>query len=678
MPASNIGRSASGYSILGPRRAGIGAAAVAALTSALVLPAAVGAAVESAPPIVETASATLVGRPVATATRVDLAAPSVGLVGSVHAKRDKGLGGPLQAAGVYAYRLADLSLRKVLTDQAGRFSFSALPAGLYKIIAHKPGFVPAVVMLTRATSSAYQQLELELAVEDLDALGDDADFWQIRERIPRDVLREITLAHAEALEDPLSRTLAPAGLRAEMRALTGVGDYFGAQAANLHGGLVDLEGRLGGVGLDVQGQYRQLEGRDDSSLARTLGEASALSVSVEAPREGMVRVSGHQGHLRTESEPIELERYAVSWAGEVGPGRSEVSAQYVAESNYYRDPRFASLALPPSSQTLEVAGSYQTDVGPAGLLRTGLVYRERRSGDLFGAPFGGEPMAQERIDVFGLGDLDLHPDIALQYGLFTTVLEDGVAAAPHLGVVLDLGSRWQAEAAGRKRFEETASETFLDFLPVYYGVITDCGVIESACYRVRLTRKLGDNGEVSLAGLHREYSDAVRVYFSEDFFDQLETLFFVEGDELPEVQLVVERRLSPNVMARITSNVARGGGGMFGAAAQRFDNRLAYMVTSVETRFENTETDVELAYRSVEQRMLPIGTVADVAGRELMAVEMDRLRLLVTQNLRSILGLASDCAVLLDLQLFRGAESYASLPDDEIRRRIVGGIAVRF
>src|SRR5689334_3798007 len=62
---------------------------------------------------------------------------------------------PLGAAGVYAYQLADLSLRKVLTDKEGNFLFQDLPAGLYKVIAHKPGFTPVVVMLTRTAASTY-------------------------------------------------------------------------------------------------------------------------------------------------------------------------------------------------------------------------------------------------------------------------------------------------------------------------------------------------------------------------------------------------------------------------------------------------------------------------------------------------------------------------------------------
>ncbi|MEE8139007.1 MAG: carboxypeptidase-like regulatory domain-containing protein, partial [Thermoanaerobaculia bacterium] len=73
---------------------------------------------------------------------------------------------PLPASAVYAYRLADFSLRKVVTDGEGDFLFDRLPAGLYKIIAYKAGFVPAVALLTRATEGTRQFLEMQLIEEE--------------------------------------------------------------------------------------------------------------------------------------------------------------------------------------------------------------------------------------------------------------------------------------------------------------------------------------------------------------------------------------------------------------------------------------------------------------------------------------------------------------------------------
>src|SRR5262245_16156627 len=87
------------------------------------------------------------------AARADIGA----LTGRVTAPSDK-----LGAARVYAYQVADTSLRRVTTDEDGRFRFESLPAGVYKIIAHKIGFLPVIVMLTRASADAHQFLEMQL------------------------------------------------------------------------------------------------------------------------------------------------------------------------------------------------------------------------------------------------------------------------------------------------------------------------------------------------------------------------------------------------------------------------------------------------------------------------------------------------------------------------------------
>src|SRR5512139_1695420 len=54
---------------------------------------------------------------------------------------------PVAKATVYAYRVVERTFDKVATDDSGRFLFDALPAGLYKIVAHKVGLTPAVLVL---------------------------------------------------------------------------------------------------------------------------------------------------------------------------------------------------------------------------------------------------------------------------------------------------------------------------------------------------------------------------------------------------------------------------------------------------------------------------------------------------------------------------------------------------
>jgi len=60
-------------------------------------------------------------------------------------------------------------------------------------------------------------------------------------------------------------------------------------------------------------------------------------------------------------------------------------------------------------------------------------------------------------------------------------------------------------------------------------------------------------------------------------------------------------------------------------------------------------------------------------------VEVERLQVRVTQDLAFLRELAADWALKLDMELSRGASPYdLDSPDDEIRRRLLGGIAVSF
>ncbi|MBV8202349.1 MAG: carboxypeptidase regulatory-like domain-containing protein, partial [Acidobacteria bacterium] len=186
----------------------------------------------TAAPVFSNSGPVAAGGPAPTSTTSKIQAPSPATLRSAGGAAGTGLAGrvtgnasPLAAAGVYAYQLADLALFKVMTDAQGNFLFRDLPAGLYKIIAHKPGFLPVVIMVTRDTAKAYQFLELQLAQRAAPGAGPrdsrdsreipadpsaarktgaadsaDGDFWALRARIPPDVLRDIEASDAPGTE----------------------------------------------------------------------------------------------------------------------------------------------------------------------------------------------------------------------------------------------------------------------------------------------------------------------------------------------------------------------------------------------------------------------------------------------------------------------------------------------
>jgi hypothetical protein len=594
---------------------------------------------------------------------------------------------PLHAASVYAYRVADLSLRKVFTDADGEFSFSALPAGLYKIVAHKPGFIPAVVLVTRATAASYQQLELDLASQPEGLDGETVDFWTIRERIPTDVLRQMTYADAA---DEAAAIVAESGfdqkMRAEMRAVQGRDSLVSGADSQMLRGTFDLEADLGRARLDLTSRFSRLSPISTAAVANVEGESNAVALSLVADGSSRLEVTSQQSELLVGKLPIDFERYGISWSTPVGRGRSRVEANFVEESNFYSDQRFGGFDLPQGSRTWQVSGSYQRPLTRSTDLRTGVTYRER-SGDLAATSTGfvAEPLSawdHERIDLYGVGELELHRKLDLEVGLFGTLVSGDLVLAPHVGVKYNISEHWRTRVAWRERLDAQEAAGLFDFIPLYYRRSLDCSPAESGCYRWSLSHERGDDS-VAVGFVQREYNDTLRIYFSDDFFDQLQSLFLVAGDQLPELQLAVQRRLGRRILARFESSVGRGGGGQvelvpigIDRIGARSENSVDFVMTSLKTQFEATDTGVELAYHSIGQSLEPaVGPLDDRAGSA--PLDLDSLRLFITQDLRRLLGLSSDWALLLDMQVSRGGQ--LDLRDaEELRRRIVGGVAVRF
>jgi hypothetical protein len=191
-----------------------------------------------------------------------------------------------------------------------------------------------------------------------------------------------------------------------------------------------------------------------------------------------------------------------------------------------------------------------------------------------------------------------------------------------------------------------------------------------------LTRQPSEDEVFSIGASHREFDEVQRLDFSEELTDRHESLYLVPGDELPEVEVSVTRRLTPRVLARWQSNLAEGGGGVFYATDRTsYENSVRYLVTSVDTRFDGTSTGVFVAFHHLRQDLQALGSRQGESARQL---EVERLELMLTQDLNLLLGLATDMAVQLNMQVSRGALPFADADPDELRRRLMGGIALRF
>ncbi|MES1242037.1 MAG: carboxypeptidase-like regulatory domain-containing protein [Acidobacteriota bacterium] len=592
---------------------------------------------------------------------------------------------PLGAAGVYAYQLADLSFRKVLTDGQGNFLFEQLPAGLYKIIAHKPGFSPVVVMLTRTAAGAYQFLELQLVPQPKGAKGKTGeDFWSLRARIPSDVLREIDESEAQlARLEPLASNqmidLADLSrFTTDFQAMTGVDQIAEAGEGQVSSGGVGIAGQFGDVQVGLRGRFQQF-----SPSAFTPGglsgggEASTLSLDVRGD-ESHVSLTSFSNRLVTRGaggvgegpdSPVAFEHYQVNWTQDVGEkGRSDFGAQYTEEANFHRHGAIDPLDIPAASRTWRVEGAYTMALGDGNTLQAGLRYRERQFG-LSAANRQEDLPGQASVDLFSQGGIAVRPAVLVEYGLYSTLSDGSVALTPKGGIVLQLNNDWQLEANASRRVYQDAPLT-PDFFPSLFQEADLCEQGTESCYQAQLVRKGDDDSQFSLGAIDRTIGETLRLYFSDDFFDRLESLYLVPGDNLPEVQVALSRRISPRVLTSLQSSVAMGGGGTFVAADGRpYENRVHYMVTSLDTQFQSTATGVFVALHHLSQELEPLAAQQQRSPQ----MEFDRIRLMLTQDLNILFDLANTWAVQLNMEVSRGP-----VASDEVRRRLMGGIAVKF
>jgi hypothetical protein len=681
------------------------------------------------------------------------------------AGRVTGNASPLPAAGVYAYQLADLALFKVVTDAQGNFLFRDLPAGLYKIIAHKPGFLPVVIMVTRDTAKAYQFLELQLAQRAAQGSGAakanqggatrkngaadsaDGDFWALRASVPPDVLRDIEASEAPGAEEGQTKSanagtpgnpaasaaraastgsgssastaaLASTGrFHTEVQAMTGVAHVAQVGVGQVSSGKLGIEGQLGQVQVGLSGRFWQMS--SDSFLGagtastRTApatsadGKTSAVSLDLEAGPSSRITVTSLNNHLlpRTASgpgEPVGLDHYQVSWSQKLGENsHSDFAAQYTSENNYHRQSAIDPAYIPGASRTWNVEGSYTTALGDDSSLQAGFRYSESMLGlapvnspgslaagsssptgssslPPLGSAIAGLAPDHQTVDFFTRGGSRLQPALLVEYGLYTTLLDGSVSLAPQGGLVLQMDEGWQARGSVTRRvYQQSAINS--EFLPALFKESDLCEQGGKACYELSLSRHVGDDDAISISGIDRLVGQTLRLYFSDVVFDRLESLYLVPGDRVPELRFVVSHRLTPQVKTTFESSFAMGGGGIFiGADGHPYKNQVRYMVTSLDTRFLSSATGVFLAFNHLTQGQAAVGSSAASSPLVGAPVDLDRLQLMLSQDLSFLYNLAAQWALQVNMELSRGTSPFLASSDTQLHRRILGGIAVRF
>lgn len=605
---------------------------------------------------------------------------------------------PLSFSKVYAYPLSGQPPRKAVTDDEGNFRFDRLQAGLYKVIAFKDGFVPAVALLSRSASAAYQFLNMELVEEEAERGDSEAGFWAVREKIPSDVLRDIEMSEAarQAVADagPTSPLVDPYQVEARMQAVAGMHEDLELGSASVAGGRVGLQGTIANYAVGLSGELMALQSIPGASnTGDPTGRTQTLSLRVETPGSTGVQLSTLSNYVnRPASQSLRenhvgLERHRVSWSQPFGGrGRSDLSAEYISQSNVFHQAPIEPFGIPEESTSWRVDGTYSMTPTARSSVQTGFRYREREAiYDLRNRRRARNSLMflpSQRVDLFGRGGVRLNPDVLVEFGIYSTLRDGSLSLAPSAGMVLHLAQNWQATASGSVQVHsEEANTLHSDFSAVLFSEYDVCRTTEEYCYEVSLARQTAEDQEISFGFVHRRFAETLHLYFNDDFFSRLESLYLVSGDRLPELRFAASRRLRPQILARLASSLASGGGGILYAADRTsYENQIRYLVTSLDTQFEQTSTGVFVAFHHLDQQLDPVKKKTKGRSPAMQKMELDRLQVMLTQDLDVLHALASDWAVQLNMELSRGSTpvSDALLDAEDLHKRVMGGLAVSF
>ncbi len=571
----------------------------------------------------------------------------------------------LHDVSVYAYEVARAQVREVVTDAAGRFSFPELPSGLYKLVAFKRGFAPAIAVLSRAADQGLQFVELELTRESGSATTKN-DFWSLREAIPGDVLRDIERTVLAEVTTPLP--LLEASFEGSVRAEAGV-EGQGQSKGQYSGASIDLAGRLGELDVGIDGRFRRLDNGAGATGTSPAGMAELgvrLSGSV-----GTLQYEGRRDRLEslTRDEGIELAHHRVAWSHEGESQRSAIAAEYVDRGELYLASGLARLALPFAERSWRIEGSWERELDSLGGIATSIRYIENELSTSTLAP----AELARTLEVAGEAGWHASPTVLVEYGVFTRFQDGSLTLAPRGSVVVQLAEQWQARlsASGRVVDERSVVEPWSTALQsTEWSSGDDCSGHEERCVRLGIVHQAEPGTSFEVAAVSRQVGDLVRLTFDEAVFDGL---LLLPGDELPEVSVSATNRIGESISTRFAAAVAEGGGGQLQGLAST-QNQVGYRVTSLETQFERTETGVFVAFHELSQGLDLSGT--DSTG----GTELRRLQVRVTQNLDRVLRLASNWALQLGMELSKGRLPFSppEAQTDEVRQRLTGGVAVRF
>ena len=369
---------------------------------------------------------------------------------------------PIGGALVVFYNLADTTLTRSRSSADGTFVLAAAPVGVYDLIAYKRGFLPALVRLWhQALPERVSAVEIKLASAGRGpgAPSASSTLWDLRDRLPADVLREIALEEvAEAPAASLDRLRLDRLLAGELRTVTDVGgndSSLSRTAVGVHGGLPN------GWKYDLRGEYLAVSEPEEHTDESASGNAAGLALDVSTAAAARVRLSTRRHTVQfAEEGPASLESHGLSWSRGGREGRVEsVGARYIDETNLYNATALGTSFFPIASRTWEVNARYARPVEETPGVSVAMTYRHREAtvGPSGVGSEGAFFLTAPDADLSASTSLRLFPRAEIEGGVVARYVAEGYGIAPRATLRYDLGKGAVVFVRGLYRVAESGT-----------------------------------------------------------------------------------------------------------------------------------------------------------------------------------------------------------------------------
>lgn len=547
---------------------------------------------------------------------------------------------PVANALVVALNLNSFDTIQTYTTADGKFTLPPLQSGIYKIIAVKTGFAPAIATIMPAKND--HRVTLRLQTDNKSKTRDD-EIWEIRGSLPSDVLREID----QILEAPATKTVSydVPRFKGEMLSMTGMASAKQADGPAFAQTALGVESRIGdNWQIGIRGDMQRFDDpTDNQTFGTPVAQSSVMSMELRSSPTESVRYAATRSMWRyVESPDAPAQAGVRSDNFEWQHGDARVKVRYFAHDNLFQSSV--------GSDVFEVAGdttilqTRRNDLGVSLRVRQENVRRAMSD-------------TLRTADVGANGTIAVAPSFVVHYGMASRIGYDRTEWAPSTGVEWRLTKNTALITSGSyKMLDNSAAARLVPTL----AWSEDGLVLPKYTYSIGFVSTRDDSNRFSAIGTISAADVPLRMIITDGTQQFWDSLYVGSGDIRRDVRLSYRHDFGPRFAIDIATTAGTA------TPRQARDLQKVYVTGDLQTIFTPTRTTMAVTYRNIDQPM--------VKGDDYRS---SRVNLRVAQSLY----LPLDVKLLMGIELVHAENSpflLDTLLPEQTSRKYIGGLAVNF